>query len=145
VDKDGEKREPIMLHRAILGSIERFLGVFIEHSEGKFPLWLNPIQACVATITGDVQKYAEDVFGKLKDSGIRAILDISGEKINYKIREMSLRKIPYLLVLGKNEEVHNNISIRVFGSQKITTMTLERFVDIIKDKVESKNRDFLLE
>jgi threonyl-tRNA synthetase len=144
IDRNGEKREPIMLHRAILGSIERFLGVFIEHTEGKFPLWLNPVQACVATIVDEIRGYGEMVFRKLKSSGLRAILDTSNEKISYKIREMSLRKIPYLLILGKNEEANGNVSVRVFGDQKTSTMAIDEFIGIVKGKVESKSRDFLL-
>ncbi|MDR1426078.1 MAG: threonine--tRNA ligase [Rickettsiales bacterium] len=145
VDKNGEKREPIMLHRAILGSIERFLGILIEHTEGKFPLWLNPIQACVATITSDIQNYAEKVFKRLRDNNIRAILDISNEKISYKVREISLRKIPYLLILGKNEEKDDTISVRIFGQQKTTPMALASFIETVKNKVDSKSRDFSLE
>ncbi|MDR1494456.1 MAG: threonine--tRNA ligase [Rickettsiales bacterium] len=145
IDQNGEKREPIMLHRAILGSIERFLGVFIEHTEGRFPLWLNPIQACVATIVDGVSGYAEEVLRKLKGNGLRAILDVSNEKINYKVREMSLRKIPYMLILGKNEEANRNVSVRIFGDQKTRTMALDEFIKIVKRKVESKNGDFLLE
>jgi threonyl-tRNA synthetase len=145
IARNGEKCEPVMLHRAVLGSIERFLGVFIEHTEGKFPLWLNPIQICVATITDDIQSYAREVFGKLKNSGLRAILDISNEKISYKIREMSLRKIPYLVILGKNERDNDSVSIRIFGNQGTTIMALDRFIEIVRGKVEAKSRDFLLE
>jgi threonyl-tRNA synthetase len=99
----------------------------------------------VATITDDVKSYAERVFRTLRDNGLRVILDDSNEKINYKIREMSLRKIPYLIILGKNEESSNNISVRTFGDQKTLAITLERFIEIVKGKVNAKSRDFLLE
>ncbi|MDR3079207.1 MAG: threonine--tRNA ligase [Rickettsiales bacterium] len=145
IDRNGERREPVMLHRAILGSIERFLGVLIEHTEGKFPLWLNPLEVCVATVVDEVRGYGEMVLRKLKDNGIRAILDASSEKIGYKIREMSLRKIPYLLILGKNEESAGNVSVRIFGEQLTKTLILDEFIRILKAKVESKSRDFSLE
>jgi threonyl-tRNA synthetase len=145
IDRNGEKQEPIMLHRAIIGSIERFLGIFIEHTEGKFPLWLNPLQMCVATITDDVNGYAEKVFRKLKNSGFRVILDNSGEKISYKIREISLRKIPYIIILGKKEEAENNINIRILGNEQRTfSMTLKEFIQIVKNKVKSMSLDFNL-
>jgi threonyl-tRNA synthetase len=116
VGEDGEKHRPIMLHRAILGSYERFIGILIEHHAGKFPLWLAPVQAVVATIVSDADGYAEEVAAKLAAAGIRAETDLRNEKINYKVREHSLAKVPYLLVLGKREADERTVAVRPLGT-----------------------------
>ena len=103
VGEDGERHRPVMLHRAILGTFERFIGILIEHHAGRFPLWLSPVQAVVATIVSDADDYANEVVAKLKAAGIRAEADLRNEKINYKVREHSLAKVPLLLVVGKRE------------------------------------------
>ena len=103
VDESGGKRRPVMLHRAILGSFERFIGVLIEHYAGRFPLWLAPVQAVVATITGDADGYARQVFERLRAAGLRAELDLRNEKIGFKVREHSVAKVPVLLVVGRRE------------------------------------------
>ena len=117
VAEDGEKHRPIMLHRAILGSYERFIGILIEHHAGKFPLWLAPVQAVVATIVSDADGYAEEVAAKLAVAGIRVETDLRNEKINYKVREHSLAKVPYLLVLGKREADERTVAVRPLGTE----------------------------
>jgi threonyl-tRNA synthetase len=125
VGEDGHKHVPVMLHRAILGSFERFIGILIEHYAGRFPLWLAPVQAVVATITSDADPYAEKVLAALAEAGIRAELDVRNEKINYKVREHSLAKIPALLVVGKKEAAERTVSIRRLGSEQQMVMALD--------------------
>ena len=119
---DGSKKHPVMIHRAVLGSIERFVGILIEHHAGKFPAWLAPIQVVVATITEEANTYAKELLQKLIDNGIRAEIDIRNEKISYKIREHSNQKIPYILVVGKNEVSNNQVSVRMLGSEEQRNM-----------------------
>ncbi len=117
IGEDGAKHRPVMLHRAILGSLERFIGVMIENYAGKLPLWLAPVQVVVATITGSADDYAIKVCEDLKAAGIRAELDIRNEKINYKVREHSHAKVPYLYVVGEREANEQTVAIRTLGSQ----------------------------
>ena len=116
VGEDGTRHRPVMLHRAILGTFERFIGILIEHHAGRFPLWLSPVQAVVATIVSDADDYAGKVVAKLKAAGIRAEADTRNEKINYKVREHSLAKVPLLLVVGKREAEQGSVAIRRLGS-----------------------------
>ncbi|TNE40820.1 MAG: threonine--tRNA ligase [Sphingomonadales bacterium] len=118
VGEDGEKHRPVMLHRAIFGSYERFIGILIEHFAGKVPLWLAPVQAVVATIVSDADDYAATVLAKLKAAGIRAEIDLRNEKINYKVREHSLAKVPNLLVVGKREAEESKVALRVLGADQ---------------------------
>ena len=122
VDKDGGKKVPVMLHRALFGSLERFIGILIEHYAGKLPFWLSPIQAMVIPISEDNNKYAKKVFEDLFKEGIKCEVDLKNQKINYKIREHSLAKIPYLLICGKKEEKNKTITIRKLGSEKQETL-----------------------
>ena len=117
VGEDGERHRPIMLHRAILGSFERFIGILIEHHAGRFPLWLAPVQAVVATIVSDADNYAEQVAAALRAAGLRVATDLRNEKINYKVREHSLAKIPVLVVVGKREAEEGKVALRRLGSQ----------------------------
>lgn len=117
IEKDGSKQRPVMLHRAALGALERFIGILIENYAGKLPLWLAPTQCVVATITGDANDYAKDVHAKLTAAGIRAELDIRNEKINYKVREHSLAKVQNLFVVGMREAEEQKVAIRRLGSQ----------------------------
>jgi threonyl-tRNA synthetase len=121
----GEKIVPVMLHRALFGSLERFIGILIEHHAGHFPLWLAPTQATVCTITSDADAYAADVVAAAKKFGLRVEADTRNEKINYKVREHSLAKIPVLLVVGKKEGADRAVSIRRMGSEKQTVMPLD--------------------
>ncbi len=122
---DGSKHRPVMLHRAILGSMERFIGILIEQYAGKFPLWLAPIQVVVATVTNEADSYAEEVKSLLKKAGVRAESDTSSEKISYKIREYSLNKIPVILAVGKKEVENRTVSVRRLGSQDQELLDLE--------------------
>ena len=118
VDESGERRRPVMLHRAILGSFERFIGVLIEHYAGRFPLWLAPVQAVVATITSDADGYAREVFARLREAGLRAELDLRNEKIGYKVREHSVAKVPVMLVVGRREAEQETVALRRLGSKE---------------------------
>jgi threonyl-tRNA synthetase len=115
VAEDGQRHRPVMLHRAILGSFERFIGILIEHHAGRFPLWLAPVQAVVATIVSDADDYAREVAAKLEAAGLRAAADLRNEKINYKVREHSLAKVPNLLVVGKREADEGTVALRPLG------------------------------
>jgi threonyl-tRNA synthetase len=129
---DGEKRSPLMLHRAILGTFERFIGILIEHYAGKFPMWLAPVQAVVATIVSDADDYAGEVAAKLEACGIRVETDLRNEKINYKVREHSLAKVPLLLVVGKREAEEGTVALRRLGSEdRQLVMSLDEAVDAI--------------
>ena len=134
VAEDGQKHNPVMLHRALFGSLERFTGILIEHYAGNLPLWLAPIQAVVAPITSDINEYAERVFLSLKNKGIRVEKDLRNEKISYKIRENSLKKIPYQLILGKNEMEDNTVTLREFGNHKQEKIKFEKLNDFFQKK-----------
>lgn len=125
IDKDSEKRQPVMIHRAILGSMERFIGILIENFSGHMPLWLAPQQVVVAPITSEANKYAEKITRKLKTIGLSATSDLRNEKINYKIREHSLQKVPVILVCGKREAETNSVSMRCLGSTDQTILSIE--------------------
>jgi len=128
IGEDGQRHVPVMLHRAILGSLERFIGILIEHYAGKFPLWLAPLQAVVATITGDADGWAEKVRAALTAAGLRAETDLRNEKINYKVREHSLAKVPVLLVVGKKEAAEGSVALRRLGGDKQEVLALEEAV-----------------
>ncbi len=125
VGEDGSKHRPVMLHRAILGSFERFIGVLIEHYAGRLPLWLAPVQAVVATITRDADDYARRVHAVLVEAGIRAELDLRNEKINYKVREHSVAKVPAILVVGAREQQEDTVAIRRLGGRSQEILALE--------------------
>ena len=115
IGEDGAKHRPVMLHRAIFGTFERFIGILIEHYAGKFPLWLAPVQAVVATIVSDADDYANEVVEQLRAAGLRVEADLRNEKINYKVREHSLAKVPLLLVVGKREAEEGTVALRRLG------------------------------
>jgi threonyl-tRNA synthetase len=125
VGEDGAKHRPVMLHRAILGSFERFIGILIENSAGRLPLWLAPEQAVVATITSDADSYAEKVLERLKAAGLRASGDLRNEKINYKVREHSVAKVPVIFVVGRREAEERTVSIRRLGGKEQETASLD--------------------
>ncbi len=131
IGEDGAKHRPIMLHRAILGSYERFIGILIEHYAGRFPVWLAPVQAVVATIVSDADGYAGEVEAKLKAAGIRVQADLRNEKINYKVREHSLAKVPHLLVVGMREAEEGKVAIRSLGSDGQRIMTLDEAIAML--------------
>ena len=128
VDKDGTKKVPVMLHRALFGSLERFIGILIEHYAGKFPFWISPLQTVVIPISEDFEDYAKKVSGKIKDSGISSIVDLKNHNLNYKIREHSLAKVPLLLICGKKEVDSNSVTIRRLDSNKQENMKLNLFL-----------------
>ena len=131
IGEDNEKHTPVMLHRAILGSLERFTGILIEHYEGRFPVWLAPIQVVVATITSKADKYAHKIEEKFIEKGIRVILDSRNEKINYKVREHSVNKIPFIFVVGVNEMNDGTVAIRKLGSDKQEILSIQDSVNLI--------------
>lgn len=134
IGEDGQKHRPVMLHRAILGSLERFIGVLIEHYAGKFPLWLAPTQVVVASVTGEVNAYAQVVAQQLIDNGFRADVDIRNEKIPYKVREHSLQKVPYIFVVGKREAEENTVAIRKLGGEQQVVISLNEAIINLKDE-----------
>ena len=125
IDHDGQKKTPVMVHRAICGSMERFSGILIEHHAGHFPLWLAPVQIMVATITSEADDYAKEVLEAARAKGLRAEVDLRNEKITYKVREHSLVKKPVLLVVGKKEAAERAVSIRRLGSNETRSVPLE--------------------
>ncbi len=128
IGEDGQKHRPVMLHRAICGSMERFIGVLIEHYAGAFPLWLAPVQAVVATITSDADDYAGKVGAALRKAGLRVETDLRNEKVGYKVREHSLAKVPVIAVVGRREAEEGKVALRRLGSQAQEVMTLEEAV-----------------
>ncbi len=131
IGEDGQRHRPVMLHRALFGSIERFLGILIENYAGKLPLWLSPQQVLVAPITSEINDYAESVLQQLKDAGLSAQADLSNEKISYKIREHSLEKIPVIMVVGAKERENGTVTIRRIGSEKQETLPLKECIDML--------------
>ncbi|WP_341786997.1 threonine--tRNA ligase [Rickettsia endosymbiont of Cantharis rufa] len=132
----GEKKRPVMLHRAILGSLERFIGILIEEYAGKFPLWLAPRQVAIATITSDLNDYASEVQKALIDNGVRTDINISPDKINYKIREFSNQKVPMIAVIGKQEKENKQVTIRRFGTTEQEVLSVEQLVALVKEENE---------
>jgi threonyl-tRNA synthetase len=128
IGEDGAKHRPVMLHRAIFGSMERFIGILIEEYAGRFPLWLSPVQVVVATITDEADAYAREVLAALKANGLRATLDLRNEKINYKVREHSLAKVPAMFVAGKREAEENTISVRRLGDKHQKVLDLDEAI-----------------
>ncbi len=134
IGEDGERHRPIMLHRAIFGSYERFIGILIEHYAGRFPTWLAPVQAVVATIVSDADDYATGAAAQLAAAGIRVETDLRNEKINYKVREHSLAKVPYLLVVGKREAEEGTVAIRTLGQDGQRILPLAEAIAMLKDE-----------
>ena len=132
IGQDGERHRPVMLHRAIFGSYERFIGILIEHLAGKLPVWLAPVQAVVATIVSDADPYAEVVRQKLVAAGIRVETDLRNEKINYKVREHSVAKVPHMLVVGKREAEEGTVALRTLGEQQQKILQLDEAIALLK-------------
>jgi threonyl-tRNA synthetase len=130
IGADGAKHTPVMLHRAILGSLERFIGVLIEHYAGRLPLWLAPVQAVVATITNEADGYAREVAAALASAGVRVEADLRADKIGYKVREHSLKKVPLLLAVGAREKAERTVSLRRLGSNAQETISLDEVVGL---------------
>lgn len=137
IGEDGAKHRPVMLHRAILGTLERFIGIMIENYAGKLPLWLTPVQCVVATITADADTYAREVYEQLKAKNIRAELDVRNEKINYKVREHSLAKVPALFVVGAREAEEKTVAIRRLGSQAQNVVALDQAIADLAEEAKA--------
>ena len=141
IGEDGEKHQPVMLHRALFGSIERFLGILIEHHAGKLPLWLSPEQVVVCPIVSEMNDYAEEVAAKLRAAGLYAKTDLRNEKINYKIREHSVAKIPVIAVVGAKEKENGTVTVRRLGSEKQELMALDDFIAALKKEATMPSQD----
>jgi len=128
VEKDGSKKIPVMLHRALFGSLERFIGILIEHYAGKFPFWISPLQAMIIPVSDEFDDYAKEINKKIRSSGINCEVDLKNHNLNYKIREHSLSKIPLLLICGKKEVDSNSVTIRKLDSKKQENMELKTFL-----------------
>jgi len=139
VGEDGQKKTPVMLHRALFGSLERFAGILLEHYAGHLPFWLSPLQIIIATITSDSDNYANEVFNKLRDKGLRVEKDMRNEKIGYKIREHSTAKIPVIMVVGKKESENKTVSIRRLGSKKTETYTNDEILKVLSKETLAPN------
>ncbi len=139
IAEDNSKKVPVMLHRAILGSLERFIGILIEHYAGALPLWLSPVQAVVMNITDRQAEYVEKVAGILKEQGFRADLDLRNEKIGFKIREHTLSRVPYLLVVGDREMENGSVAVRTRTGEDLRTMSVEAFLEKLVTETESRN------
>jgi threonyl-tRNA synthetase len=138
VAEDNTRRVPVMLHRAIVGSMERFIGILIENYAGALPLWLAPVQVAVLNITDAQAEYAESLVKTLQKQGVRAVADLRNEKITYKIREHSLQKLPYILVVGDKEKAAGAVAVRARGNQDLGVMPLEAFSQRIASDIAQK-------
>ena len=134
VGEDGQKHIPVMIHRAVLGSFERFIGVIIENYSGKLPFWLAPVQVAVATIISDVNNYASEIINELENAGIRCKADLRNEKISYKVREHSAAKVPVIIAIGKREEETKTVSIRRIGSDKTKSMSFDGALKLLSSE-----------
>ena len=133
-DSDGKRKRPVMLHRVILGALERFIGVLIEHYGGRFPVWLAPVQVIILNITDEQEEYVKGIYGRLIDEGIRVELDTRNEKLGMKIRESAVRKIPYMIVVGNKEMEANVISVRIRDGGELKSIELKEFIDRIREE-----------
>ena len=140
VAEDGSKQRPVMLHRAIFGSFERFLGILIENYAGAFPLWLAPVQVVVATITSDANDFAEEAAAKLRAMGLRVGLDLRNEKINYKVREHSLAKVPVIAVVGRREAEEGKLALRRLGSDGQQIVTLDEAAAMLAEEAKAPDQ-----
>ncbi|MBO7736676.1 MAG: threonine--tRNA ligase, partial [Clostridia bacterium] len=131
IGEDGEKHRPIMIHRVVFGSIERFIGILIEHYAGKFPVWLAPVQAKILTLTDRTEDYAKSFASDMGALGLRVATDLRNEKIGYKIREAVMEKVPYVLVVGDKEAAEGKVSVRKRGEEQSVVMTKEEFVELL--------------
>ena len=140
VDESGQREAPVMLHRALFGSLERFIGILIEHYEGVFPAWLAPTQAVVMNITDKQTEYAQKVEESLKNKGFRVVSDLRNEKIGYKIREHTIQKVPYLLVVGDKEVESNTVAVRARRGEDLGSMDLDAFEALLAKDVACRGR-----
>ena len=142
VGEDGEKHRPVMLHRVVYGSIERFIGILIENYAGAFPTWLAPVQVRILPITDKHADYAYELKKKMFDLGLRVEVDDRNEKVGYKIRESQVKKTPYTLVVGDQEVADKTAAVRKRGVQESTTMKIDDFIAYVQEKIASKSEEF---
>ncbi len=138
VDRDGQKKRPVMVHRAIMGSIERFIGLLIEHYAGLFPIWLAPVQVVIIPVSDKFLDYADEVYRKLKEAGIRVKLDDESAKVGYKIRKAETMKIPYMLIVGQKEQDSGTVSVRSKREGELGNMEVSQFLDKITREIREK-------
>ncbi|HXZ04962.1 MAG TPA: threonine--tRNA ligase, partial [Ktedonobacteraceae bacterium] len=141
IDKDGKVKTPIVIHRAIYGTLERFIGILLEHTEGAFPAWLAPVQVRIITIADRHIAYAQEVMQQLRDQGIRVELDHSPERMNAKIRAAQLQKIPYMLVVGDKEQQSQSVSVRLRTNVNLGVTPLDTFISRISEIIKTRSRD----
>jgi threonyl-tRNA synthetase len=139
IEENGRRNRPIMLHRALMGSLERFFGCLVEHYAGAFPLWLAPVQVILLPITDQNQEYTDEVFKKLSNNGFRVEKDLRNEKIGFKIREAQLLKIPYMVVLGEKERENSTLAVRERRSKETVTLSIDEFIDKLSLQVKEKH------
>jgi threonyl-tRNA synthetase len=133
IGEDGQKHRPVMLHRAILGSFERFIGILIENYSGRLPAWLSPVQVALATINSNCNDYANEIASILRENEVRCITDFRNEKLNYKLRELSLQKINFIAIIGDREFKNKNVVLRTLGSKEQEVHSLDEFIKKIKN------------
>jgi threonyl-tRNA synthetase len=134
IDKDGQRRRPAMIHRVILGAIERFIGVLIEHFAGAFPVWLSPVQATVLTVTDRNVPWGERLLAELREAGIRVSDDFRNEKLGFKVREAQLQKIPYMLIVGDREQEQEGLTPRLRSGKNLSFMDAGAFIDLVREE-----------
>jgi threonyl-tRNA synthetase len=139
VDSDGQKKRPYMVHRALLGSIERFFGVYLEHTAGAFPVWLSPEQAVVIPVAHTFDDYAKDVVTRLRTAGIRATADLRDDRMNAKIRDGQTQKIPYMLVVGQKEADAGQVAPRTRNNEQMPALSVDEFISRIRGIIDSKS------
>ncbi len=139
IDKDGKQQRPYMIHRATLGSVERFLGVYLEHTQGVFPTWLSPVQATIVPISEKHNDYGQKILEQLKEAGIRVELDDRGETMQSKIRDAQVLKVPYMLVVGDKELESESVAVRTRSGENLGAIKIDQFLDQIKQEIESKS------
>ena len=140
IDSDGEKKRPVMLHRAIFGSIERFIGIITEHFGGAFPLWLSPEHVRVLPVNNEFHlEKAKEIVEELKKNGIRASLDAGEDKLGYRMRNSQVNKVPYTVVIGDKEKEEGSVTYRHFGCKSQHNVKLEEFIKLLKDEIETKS------
>jgi len=138
-DSDGQKKCPVMIHRALLGSMERFIGILIEHYAGFLPLWLSPVQVKIIAVSDTFLPYAEKIFDKMKAAGLRTEIDMRNEKIGFKIRDAEVHKIPYMIIIGEKEQVNGNISARLHGKGDLGTFETDEFIKKLQKQISDKS------
>ena len=139
INEDGNKEHPVMIHRAILGSLERFVGILLEEYSGNLPLWLAPTQVVIMNITKEQEEVCKQLHEKLKKDSIRGIIDLRNEKISYKIRQHTLKRIPYLVIIGDREASKDEVSVRTRCGQDLGVMKIDSFIEKVNKYIDNKN------